>query len=239
MTMQGQRVVVFGGTSGIGYAVAQRSLAAGASVAVASRRKASVEAAVGRLGEGATGRDVDVADAAAVASFLQDTGPFDHLVYTAGEPLSMMEIDKLDLGRARAFFEARFFSALGAVHAARPLLREGGSITLTSGSAADRPGAGWALGASVCGAVNSLTRALAVELAPLRVNAVAPGILRSPIWSEMDIEQQEAMYEQVGESLPVGRIGEVGDAADAYLYCMTQPYTTGTVLPVDGGTLLV
>jgi NAD(P)-dependent dehydrogenase (short-subunit alcohol dehydrogenase family) len=125
------------------------------------------------------------------------------------------------------------------VHAAAPRLRAGGSITLTSGSAAQRGGPGWSVAASICGAVEALTRSLAVELAPLRVNAVAPGVVRSPLWRGMDEADREGMYQQIGAGLPAGRVGEIADVAQAYLYCMTQPWTTGTVVHIDGGTLLV
>lgn len=118
-------------------------------------------------------------------------------------------------------------------------MRPGGSITLTTGTAEDRPGAGWAVPASICGAVGAPTRALAVELAPVRVNAVSPSVLRSPLWAGMSEDEREQMYWDIAEAIPVGRIGEVGDAAQPYLYCMTQTFTTGTVLTVDGGTVLV
>jgi NAD(P)-dependent dehydrogenase (short-subunit alcohol dehydrogenase family) len=240
MTLKGKRVAVIGGTSGIGLAIAQASLDAGAAVTIASRRPASVDAAAARLGPGATGATVDVLDAASVAKALgTGDGPVDHLIYTAGEPLTMMPVAGLDLGRAQQFFSVRYFGALNTVHAALPYLAPQASITLTSGTAGERAGSGWALGASVCGAVNSLIRALAVELAPVRVNAVAPGVLRSEVWAEMSEPDRERMYDQIGHALPLGRVGEPGDAAEAYLYCMQQAYTTGAVIPVDGGTLLV
>jgi NAD(P)-dependent dehydrogenase (short-subunit alcohol dehydrogenase family) len=239
MNLQGQHVVVIGGTAGIGLAVARGAQRAGARVTVASRRPGSVEAALRDLGPDAAGRVADVLDADSVDALFEATGPVDHLVYTAGEPLSMQTMAELDLDRARAFFDGRYFGALNAVRAALPRLQSGGSITLTSGSAAWRPAAGWALGASVCGAVSSLMRALAVELAPLRVNAVAPGVLRSGVWAELSEADREAMYGHQGATLPAGRVGEVEDAADAYLYCMAQTHTTGTVLHIDGGALLV
>lgn len=238
ISMKGQQVVVIGGTSGIGLAIAQQSEAAGAHVNIASRRQASVDAALDLLKDG-TGHVVDVLDPGSVKAFFHQIGPFDHLVYTAGEPLSMMTIGDLDLDRARSFFGARYFGALNAVHMGVPDLAPGGSITLTSGTAAERPGSGWALGASVCGAMNSLIRSLAVELAPIRVNAVAPGVTRSAVWSQMSDVDRDGMYEQLGNALPLGRVGEPADVADAYLYCMTQPYTTGQVVTVDGGSVLV
>jgi len=92
---------------------------------------------------------------------------------------------------------------------------------------------------SICGAMNALTKALAVELAPIRVNAVAPGVVRTPLWAAMSDADRQAMYDQAAQQIPLGRIGEVADIARAYLYCMEQEFGTGIVLTVDGGTVLV
>jgi NAD(P)-dependent dehydrogenase (short-subunit alcohol dehydrogenase family) len=239
MRLQDQRVVIIGGTSGIGLAVAEASVAEGAQVVVASSRQSRVDTAVARLGASAIGQVLDVTDSDAASRLFDSLDTVDHVVYTAGEALSLMPIRDLDLDRARGFFQTRYFGALNIVHAAAGQLRPAGSITLTSGSAGERPGAGWALAASVCGGVNSLTRALALDLAPIRVNAVAPGVVRSPLWSQLSDADRNNLYAQMGESLPVGRVGEVDDIAQAYLYCMTQSYGTGTVLNVDGGSLLI
>lgn len=230
-------IVVLGGTSGIGFAVASAAAAQGFQVTVVSRRQSSVDKAVAEL-PGAAGAVVDLAAPAAVAEFFASRGEFDHLVCTAGEPLSLMPVDTLDLDAAREFFGVRYFGALAAVKAAVPRLRPGGSITLTSGTAAARGGRGWGIGASICGAIEALTRSLAVELAPLRVNAVAPGVVRSPLWQRMSESDRERMYADTGAAIPAGRVGEVEDVARAYLYCVTQQWATGTVVTVDGGTVL-
>ena len=229
------KAVVLGGTSGIGFAVAAAAVREGFDVTVASSRQSSVDKAVAALPDVA-GAVVDLGDAERVAAFFAAQGEIDHLVYTAGEPLSTMPVADLDLDAARTFFGLRYFGALGAVRAALPYVR--GSITLTSGTAAARGGPGWSVGASVCGAIEALTRSLALELAPVRVNAVAPGVVRSPLWQRMSDADREAMYASIGATIPAGRVGEVEDVARAYLYCMTQPWTTGTVLTVDGGTVL-
>ncbi|WP_062433153.1 SDR family oxidoreductase [Herbidospora daliensis] len=239
MDLQGKRVVVLGGTSGIGLATAQAAARQGAVVTVASRRRASVDHALARLPEGAAGRVADLTDPAAVGAVLAGAGPIDHLVYTAGEPLALMPVGGLDLDAARDFFAVRYFGVLGAVRAALPHLAGNGSITLTTGTAKDRPGPGWSVAASICGAMESLTRALAVELAPIRVNAVAPGFVRSPLWAGMGEEARERMYAEAGAVIPVGRVGEVEDVARAYLFLMTEPFASGTVLTVDGGHVLV
>ncbi|MGN7797770.1 SDR family oxidoreductase [Leifsonia sp. 22587] len=239
MSLNGKRVVIIGGTSGIGLATAHAAVDAGAEVVIASSRQASVDAALGELSAGTTGRTLDVLDPADVQAFFAEVGPFDHLAYTAGEPLGLLPVDGLDIDRARAFFQVRFFGALNSVSAAAQYIRPGGSITLTSGSARTRPGAGWAVASSLCGAMTSLAGALAVELAPVRVNVVEPGIVRSPLWSGMSAEDQQAMYQQQADALPAGRVGEVDDVAHAFVYSMTQSFMTGTSIPVDGGALLV
>jgi NAD(P)-dependent dehydrogenase (short-subunit alcohol dehydrogenase family) len=239
MSLNGKRVVIIGGTSGIGLATAHAAVDAGAEIVIASSRQTSIDTALGEFPTGATGRTLDVLDSAAVHAFFAEVGAFDHLAYTAGEPLSLLPVDGLDIDEARAFFQVRLFGALNVVSASAKHIRPGGSITLTSGSARTRPGAGWAVASSLCGATTSLAGALAVELAPIRVNVVEPGIIRSPLWSGMSAEDRQSMYQQQADLLPAGRVGEVHDIAHAFLYSMTQSFMTGASITVDGGALLV
>ena len=109
---------------------------------------------------------------------------------------------------------------------------------LTTGIAGRRPGPGWAGAASICGAVESLTQALAVELAPIRVNAICPGVVPSPLWASMSKTSHEQLYRDTAEAIPAGRVGEAEDIAHAYLFCLTEPFATGSILTVDGGTAL-
>jgi len=233
MEITDQHVVILGGTSGIGYATAALAAARGASVTVVSSTPSRVAEAAAALG--VAGRVADLRSTP--VSLFEEIGPFDHLVYTAADRLSLTPLEDLSREAAEAFFGLRFFGALAAVRAARPFLRPGGSITLTTGTAADRPGPGWAAAAGVCGAMDALTRALAVELAPIRVNAVKAGVTRSPLWGGG--AEVEEMYATIGKSLPLGRVGEVGDVAEAYLYLISQPYATGTITTIDGGSVLV
>ena len=108
---------------------------------------------------------------------------------------------------------------------------------MTSGTAAYRGGAGWLLGAAASGATISAARSLAIELAPIRVNVVAPGVVRSPLWSKMSEGDREGMYRAAGEALPLGRVAEVEDVAKAFIQLMDQDYATGTVSVIDGGAL--
>jgi NAD(P)-dependent dehydrogenase (short-subunit alcohol dehydrogenase family) len=232
-----QRAVIVGGSAGLGLATAQLLAAEGAAVAIVGGRH--VDDALERLPAGAEGYACDVRDEAALATLFAEIGAFDHLAYTAGEALSLSPLAELDLTSARERLEIRLWGALATLKHAVPQIRPGGSIVLTSGSAGARPQPAWALGAMTCGAVEALTRTLALELAPIRVNAVAPGVVRTDLWRELTAEQRDGMYADLAATLPVGRPGEPEDVAAAYVHLMANGYTTGSVLPIDGGALLV
>jgi NAD(P)-dependent dehydrogenase (short-subunit alcohol dehydrogenase family) len=238
MSLKNSRILVIGGTSGIGLGVATAVAERGANPIVVSRRQSSVDRALAQLPEGATGATVDLTDEASLDQLARTVGGIDHLVFTAGESLQLAGLAELTPARINEFFQTRFVGALSAVRTFAPRIADGGSVTLTSGTAAEQPGFG-ALPVSVCGAMNALTTALAVELAPIRVNAVAPGVVRTPLWDAMAEADRHTMYDQAAQGLPLGRIGEVDDVALAYVYCMEQAYGTGVVLKVDGGTVLV
>ncbi|MGR6973822.1 SDR family oxidoreductase [Streptomyces cynarae] len=239
MGLRGQRIVVVGGTSGIGLAVAEGAAREGAEVVVASRRRESVDAALKRLPLGAEGRTLDATDEVAVRAFFERIGGFDHLVYTAGESLLMESFLKSDLPRAKRFLDTRLWGAYTAVKHGAPSIRKGGSVVLTTGIAGQRPLPGTTVAASLCGAMESLTRALALELAPIRVNVVSPGVVHTELWRDMTEEDRRGLFESSAAALPVGRVGTPEDVAEAYLYLMRGGYSTGSVVVVDGGGLLV
>jgi NAD(P)-dependent dehydrogenase (short-subunit alcohol dehydrogenase family) len=232
------RIVLIGATSGIGLAIARRAAQAGAAVTIASRRPESIERALGELPAGVVGRAVDASSSEAVAGFFDEVGQFDHFAYTAAENFTGFPLADYDVEGAQQFFALRLFHMLDAVRLAVPHLAPHGSVTLMSGTAAFRGGTGWTLGTAVSGAVVSVARSLAVELAPLRVNVVAPGVVRSPLWSQMSQADREGMYAGLASSLPLQRVGETDDVAKAFLSLMDQDYVTGTVSVVDGGTLV-
>lgn len=239
MSLQGQRIVVVGGTAGIGRAVAEAAAREGADVVVASRRRESVDAALKRLPESAEGHVLDATDEEAVRGFFERIGGFDHLVYTAGEALLLESLADSDLGRARRFLDTRLWGAYTAVRHGAPVIRPGGSVVLTTGTAGRRPMPGTSVAASLCGAMESLTRALALEIAPIRVNIVSPGVVRTELWRELPRAEREGLFASSAASLPVGRVGEAEDVAEAYLYLMRNGYSTGATVVVDGGGLLV
>ena len=234
-TLKGLKVVVLGGTRGIGLAVASQALEEGAEVVVVSSRAASVDAAVARL-RGATGEVADLRDERGIEELFAKIGAFDHLAYTAGENLLVGPIADLDLAAARTFFDVRYWGALAAVRAAHRHLR--GSIVLTGGTAGRRPPPGFAIGASLCGAMEALARALAVELSPVRVNIVVPGFVDTDLWASFPANAREAMFRDATAKLPARRIGTPDDVAEHYLAFMRGGYTTGQSIVVDGGGVL-
>ncbi|WP_394827853.1 SDR family oxidoreductase [Pendulispora albinea] len=236
--LNGKRVVLLGGTSGIGFAAAEAVQRRGAQVVVVSRRREKVDAAVARLGPGAEGHAADLAVEDDVRDTFERIGAFDHLVYTAGEPLQIGPLEALRLADARRFFEIRFWGAYAAAKYGARGVRPGGSIVFTSGIASRRPWPGWSTAASICGAMESLTRALAVELAPVRVNAICAGVVNTELWSGATSEARAGLV-RMAASLPARRIGQPADLGEAYAHLMANGYVTGAIVTIDGGAMLV
>ncbi len=153
--------------------------------------------------------------------------------------MQLNELSAVKMDEARQFFDLRFWGALMAVKYGSPFIRKSGSITLTNGIVGIRPWKGWTVAASIAGAVEALTRALAVELAPIRVNAVCAGMVRTELWSNLPEADKEAMFSDVGSKLLTGKIGEATDIAEAYLFLMRGNFSTGQIVVVDGGGVLV
>ena len=236
--LHNKRVVILGGSSGIGLAVAEQAASQGAKLVIASSNAERVQKAIESLGGNVQGHTLDLSDEQAVETLFAKLGAFDHLVFTAGDSLHLHNLATTDLKQARRAFELRYWAALAAVKYGSKNIRKGGSVVLTTGVAGQRPQKGWVVAASVCGTIDALTRALAVELAPIRVNAVSPGVVRTNLWQSMSAAEREQMYESVGKSLPVGRVGEPHDIAQAYVFLMQEGFGTGQILVVDGGTVL-
>lgn len=239
MGLDGQRVVVVGGTSGIGFAVAQGALADGAEVVVASSQPRKVERAVERLQGRASGVTLDVTDEAAVGAVFEQLGGFDHLAFTAGDwKTRNVPLAELDVERASKNLGVRFWGALRVIKHAHRNMSERGSITLTDGMVAHRPSKGSYLSTAMAGAIEHLAAGLAFELAPIRVNAVCPGLIRTEVWSFIPEDSREEQLQRMTRRQPLPRIGEPSETAEAYLYLMRGGYTTGQVLRVDGGVSL-
>jgi len=238
-TLEGKRIVIIGGSSGIGLATAKAVAEEGGNVIIVSGNKDRINQALAELPSGNEGHAIDVSVEENIKTFFNNLGAFDHLVYTAGENISLGELATTQLEQARDYFTIRYWGAVGAVKYAAPHISKNGSITLISGIASQRPGKGWWLGASICSAMEGFAKGMSVELAPVRVNIVSPGIVKTNLWNSLPDEQRETMYQAAAASLPVQRVGEAEDIAQAFIYFMKQPYGTGQMLTVDGGSVRV
>jgi len=236
MSLDGKRVVVIGGASGIGFAIAALSREMGAEVVIASRNVARVAAAVDRL-PGSTGRTVDLRDETSVSGFFESIGAFDHLAITAGDwgGTRFVATQDLDLAAARDGLEIRFWGVLAAVKYGVRKIAPNGSITITSGLMTHRPRKGAPLATAIGGAVEYLARGLAIDLAPVRINAVCPGMILTEVVQQAPEETLRAWV----SGLPLPRGASPTEAATAYIYLMLNGYVTGQTLAVDGGGLLV
>ncbi|KAG8713580.1 hypothetical protein FRC08_013085 [Ceratobasidium sp. 394] len=234
--LHGKKVLIIGGSSGIGRGVAAASLSNGASVVIASSSEAKVKAAVEALKQGiqkdgvtVTGQAFDMRDTPALTKFLSDNGPFDHLIFTAGDQASIatsfpdVEIDDKIKGQ----FDSRYWAPMLAAQFAHKnkLFNSGGSLIMTMGAAFYRPPPGWALVSGVVGAIESATRGLSVDLKPIRVNTINPGLVASEFWDGLPEDARKAMYEARGQQLLVGHVGTPDELAEAYIFAMkaSQP----------------
>jgi len=238
--LNGRTVVVIGGSSGIGMATAAAAQAEGARVVIGGRSHAKRKAALDRLGGTAEAREIDQTDQASVIAFFDpfEAASIDHLVITASSathgPFAELAVEE-----AQAMFNSKLWGPYRVAQAALPALARPASITLFSGVLSRRPGLNCSALGAVNAAVEGLTRGLALELGPdIRVNCVAPGMVRSEAYDRMPSDKREQMYRSTGESLPVARVGETDEIAQAVLYLMSNGYTTGLVLDVDGGHMI-
>ena len=237
--LSGKRIIILGGSSGLGLATAKAAGAEGAKVIIVSGNQQRIEDALQTLPKGSEGYAADLSKEDNIKAFFGKTGPFDHLVYTAAENLNLANISETEIDKAREFFTLRYWGAFAAIKYGAPHINQGGSINLTSGIASTRPGKGWALASSICGAMEGFVRAAAVELAPIRVNSVVPGVVKTNLWNSMTETDRENLYKTVGDSMLVGRVGEAEDIAQAFLYLMKQQFGTGQNIVIDGGAVLV
>lgn len=238
MTLDKRRIVVLGGSSGIGLATARTAAREGAEVTIASSSRERIAAALTELPNNCSGEVVDVRNEKEIAALFERVGEIDHVVFTAGDAFTPRPLADLALSDARAVFDVRFWGAVTVTKYAAPRVQSGGSIALSTGTVGQRPGPGQALAAAVAAAAEGLVRGLAVELAPVRVNAVQAGAVRTPLWDAMPEPQREAVFTRLAQRTLTGTVGEPDEIAAAHLFLMQNRYITGTVLTVDGGLLL-
>ncbi len=235
-SLHGQHVLVVGGSSGIGLATAKAAVEAGAHVTIAGRSEAKLELAVQALGHGAVGKPLDATDDASVEAFFADGKIWNHVVATTGAG-GRGEISRIAMADAFAAMNGKFWTYFRVARAAK--IASGGSLTLVSGGLGSKPAPGAALVSAINAAIEGLTRGLAIDFAPTRVNTVSPGIIDTPLWDRMSAADKNAMYAKAAATLPARRIGQPQDVGQAILFLMTNPFATGSVLHLDGGSMLL
>ena len=234
-------VVVIGGSSGLGLAVARRCLAEGALVVIAGRSQQRLDVASKDLGHPGrlTAVPADIADRAQLTRVFDRAGTLAHLVVTAADLPYGAAVTLTEDNVMRAL-RSKILGPLFAAQLAAPRMTATGSITFTSGIAAYRPAPGGMLAATVNGALESMVRALALELGPIRVNAVSPGWVDTPVWNQLaSPEVKQARLADLAARLPGRRIGQPEDIANAVSYLISDGLVTGTVLHAEGAQLLV
>jgi len=236
MTLADQTLLVLGGSSGIGFGVAEMALAAGARVTIASRSAEKVAQAATRLGPGVEGITLDTGDAAALDAHFSGRDPYDH-VFCSAASTKVDAVRRLPLDAAYASFESKFWGAYRLARAAH--IRDGGSLTLTSGFLSVRPKPGAAIQGAINAGLEGLTRGLALEFAPVRVNCVSPGLVETEMYGTLDGDGRKAMFEGAAAKLPVGMVGRPEHVAIQALAFMTNAYMTGATVFVEGGGALI
>jgi NAD(P)-dependent dehydrogenase (short-subunit alcohol dehydrogenase family) len=237
MKFQGKKIVIIGGSSGIGLATAKAAIAEGAEVIIASRSEEKLQKAKESIPGKVETFPVDARNEESIKNLFEKIGPFDHLATPGSEGVRGPFL-QLDPQSVRSAFESKFWGQYYAARYGAPHLRQGGSITLMAGSFSQRPKPGAFVMTSINSAIEGLGRALAVELSPIRVNVVSPGVVDTPMYSRIPEEQRKAMYQQVAASLPAKKVGQTEDIAAAFLFLMGNSYATGTTLYLDGGSMV-
>lgn len=234
MSFSGQTVVVVGASAGIGEATARAFAAAGADLVITGRSKERLDSAAARIGSAVRASEVDATDSGAVARFFGALGPVDHLVLVASPgAIGAGPLPAVDAAALRQAVDGKLFAHFNVLKAAT--VRR--SVTFISAMSARAGFPGTAGLAAVNGAIEAMVPPLAVELAPVRVNAVSPGVIDTHWWDALG-EQRESYFKAAAAAAPVGRVGAPQDVADAVVYLAGAGFVTGTVLEVAGGANL-
>ncbi|WP_414448878.1 SDR family oxidoreductase [Burkholderia sp. 22PA0099] len=232
MTFDGKQVLVVGGSSGIGEAAARAFAERGATVTIVSRNAQKLAESASRIGHGVRTAALDITDDDGVRAWLDAAGAFDHVVVSAAQTATG-PVRGLDLKDAQAAMDSKFWGAYRVARAVQ--IREGGSLTFVSGFLSVRPSGASVLQGAINAALEALARGLALELAPVRVNTVSPGLIATPLWSKFDEAAREKLYQGAAGRLPARRVGQPEDVANAIVYLASTPYATGSTVLIDGG----
>lgn len=235
MSLAQQRIVIVGGSNGMGLAAAQQLAGLQAEVVIVGRSREKLDLALSTIQGRATGYVADFTDPDALGALFQRVGRIDHLVLAASSNAAWGPFSSTPASAVKAALEGKLLGYWQSLQAALPYLRSDGSVVMLSGTASRTAMPGTAGLAAVNGAITQMAQTLSKELAPLRVNVVSPGLVDTPAYDGLPADAKAGMFAAAAASLPVGRTGTSEDIAQAIVYLLGNGFTTGAVLDVDGG----
>jgi NAD(P)-dependent dehydrogenase (short-subunit alcohol dehydrogenase family) len=231
------KTIIIGGSSGMGLAIAQKLFSLGHAIIIASRSKEKLAKAKALIGEIET-YSLDITDENSVIEFFQNIGSFNHLVITAAD-FTMGPFLDMQTDLAKQFFNSKFWGQYLAAKYGAPQIQKGGSITFFCGIAGQKPFMHFAAGSAINAAIEGLTRALALELSPIRVNAIAPGTVITPVWDVVPEQARLEEFAETAKTLPAKKVGKPEDIAVAVQYLIECTYATASIVYVDGGARII
>lgn len=235
--LEGQTVVIVGGSSGMGLGAAQVAAQQGASVVIASHSPEKIDAAIAKIDGQVKGIQADILNEESISQLFEQVGQLNHLFVTAA-PGSRGEFLKQSIGDAKKYMDGKFWGSYTCAYYAASKLLPQGSITFLSGGLSRRPEIGSSMVTASQAAVEGLAKALAVELAPIRVNTILPGAIDTSMWDFLSEDEREQFLQQAAQ-VPARRVGQAQDIGQAAVFLMANSFITGTVLEVNGGKLLI
>jgi NAD(P)-dependent dehydrogenase (short-subunit alcohol dehydrogenase family) len=238
MKLNGKKIVVIGASQGIGYETAKLLDQNEAMVIIASRTKEKIEAAANSISKNVLAKTLDFTDELAVKSFFDEIGTIDHLVCSGSSNSVWGAFPEIETSALQNAFNSKFFGYYFSAKHALPVLSKNGSIVFIAAGSARKAIPGTAGLAAVNGAILAMGRTMASELGPVRVNMVSPGIVDTPYYNWMNDTQKQALFKQMGDRLPIGRIGKPEEIAHSIIMLLENDFVTGAVLDVDGGGTL-
>jgi len=234
-TLKNKTVLVVGGSSGIGLAIAKASAAIGAKVIIASRSEKKLAKALQTLsGDQVKAISVDITNSSSIEKLFSKTGKIDHMQISASE-VTFEPFETISIDTAKRSFESKFWGPFMLVKAALPHISKEGSMTLFSGIAGQKPAKGAEVVSAINNAIDGLAKALAISLSPVRVNSISPGLIDTPIYKNFDKKVMEEIFDVFSKQLLVKRYGLAEEVASTAIYLMTNHYVTGTTQLIDGG----
>ena len=248
--LAGARVLIIGGSSGIGFAVAEACLEHRCKVIISSSQQSRIDSSIERLlkqypstKDRLSGYPCDLSSPSVdenIKSLFSKIDVLDHIIFTAGDPLATIPLKEATLESIQRAGMVRFFAPLLVAKYGHEHLAPGpgSSIILTTGTISEKPMAGWTIPASYAGGHHSMMRNLALDLKPTRVNLVSPGLVGTEMWDWMPKEQFEGFAEGHRKGTTTGEVGRPEDVAEAYLYCMRDRNVSGSVIDTNSGSLL-